>query len=169
MRIVAVSYIKKIFNALGMLAGFMIAVSTALAAVNAALRYGVPGVSGIVWSEEFCTFLCVLAVFISFPWMETENLHLKIDAFNTLIKNEMVKKATFIIRGILTISLFTFLFTAGLTTTITAYNLHTLTYVLNWPRYIIYSIVVISYGLVIMGWFAILFLNRGRDFKCLQK
>ncbi len=158
-----VGVLKRLYNALGMFGGFMLAVSTFLAALNAILRYGFK--AGMPWSEEVCTYLCILLTFLAISWLETEDRHLSIDIFNTTVKSEVVKKIIYIVRGIITLGIFAILIKSGFGTIKSTFQTQAVTYVLQIPRYILYTIVVGSYALFIIGWLAILFCNRGSKFE----
>jgi TRAP-type C4-dicarboxylate transport system permease small subunit len=153
--------LKKSYSGLAMVSGFMLATATLLAAINAIMRYGFN--AGMPWSEELCTYFCILLTFLILGWLEITDNQLKIDIFNTSVKNELVKKTVFIIRGIITVGIYIILLKSGLNTIKSTYNTQAVTYILHLPRYMLYFVVAAAYGLVILGWSAILLLHKGKS------
>jgi TRAP-type C4-dicarboxylate transport system permease small subunit len=154
---------RRIFNAMGMAAGLLMGFATLLAAVNAICRYALN--HSIVWAEELSTYICVLIVFVALAWMESEDRQLKIDIFNEKVKNEALKRAIFVLRGLVTLAIFALLIYSGFHTIVSTYNTHSVTYVLKIPRFILYIFVVFSYVFASIGWLGVLLLNKGRTFK----
>ena len=156
--------IRKINLATGTVAGVFLGISVFFATINAFVRYGLG--SSFPWAEEFCTYLVVILVFLVQPWLEAADEQLTIGILGSRLKNEALKKVIFIVRGIITVVIFYYLVQFGIYVAEKAYVNKTVTYVLQFPRYILYAITTGIFGLVIVEWLAVIFLNKGEKISC---
>ena len=138
-------------------------VSAVLATVNAVSRK-LLSVS-FPWAEELCTYMVVIAVFLAIPYLELTDKQLCVDLLSNSIKNKTARKVLYIFRGAVIIFLCAIVAKYGLTSTVTAWQSNTLTYVLQWPRAIFFGIGVASFIIAIASWAAAIFLNKGEKFS----
>lgn len=156
--------IRKVNAVIGTVAGVFLGISVFFATINAFVRYGLG--SSFPWAEEFCTYLVVILVFLVQPWLESTDEQLSIGILNSKLKNEKVRKAIFVFRGIITVIIFYFLVKFGIYVIEKAYISKTVTYVLQIPRYILYAITTCIFGLVIVEWLAVILFNKGEKISC---
>jgi TRAP-type C4-dicarboxylate transport system permease small subunit len=108
----------------------------------------------------------VILVFLVQPWLEAADEQLTIGILGSRLKNEALKKVIFIVRGIITVVIFYYLVQFGIYVAEKAYVNKTVTYVLQFPRYILYAITTGIFGLVILEWLAVIFVNKGEKISC---
>ena len=117
------------------------------------------------WVEELCTYLVVIAVFISIPNLELKDKQLCVDFLGSTIKKKAVQKGLYLFRGVVIIFLCVVVARYGLASTVTAWQTNTVTYVLQWPRAIFFGIGVAGFLAAIVSWVAAIFLNKGEKFS----
>jgi len=161
---------KKVFNIIKScnqkfiaLAGLFVGVSTFLAAINAILRYS--GVGAFPWAEELCSYLVVLMVFLSLPYLEFTGQQLTIDIFQTYVKNKTIRVIAKWINGLVTAVFLGLLTYYGFFVTRTAFIRQTKTAVLQMPRYIIYAIIVISFAVAVISWIVLLTAGKKEELE----
>jgi len=115
---------------------------------------------GFVWSEELCTYCIVIGVFLALPFLEVHDNQLSIGLLNSIIKSKKALKAIFLLRGLVIIAISCIVGIYGVSAAMAAVRAHTETYVLRWPKSILYFIGVAGFWLAIVSWITI-FLNKG--------
>ncbi len=150
--------IKKTNNALLLISALFIAFSTALATVNAFIRYFAD--FNLVWSEELATYLIVIAVFIAQPFLEHNNDQLRITFIDSLVENENIQKFFYIAQGVVTIFIMFLLVRYGIVTVKATYLAKAVTYILQFPRYILFAITTGAFVLVTISWISNLIFKR---------
>ena len=128
--------------------------STLLAAINAILRFTIG--AGFPWSEELCSYFVVMLVFICIPYLEYSDKQLSIGVLNSILKNKTAKKVITIIRGLFTLGFLAVLVYLGVEVAQKAFDRETVTFVLQIPRFILYSIVTAFFALAIISWIIVI-------------
>ncbi len=146
------------------LGAIFIFISTLLAAVNAILRFTVG--AGFPWSEELCSYLIVLSVFVLISYLEFTDKQLCIGVLNGFLKNESIKRVITIVRGLITMGFMGMLAYYGVLVTQKAFSRMTVTFVLQMPRFILYGIVTACFILAILSWIVIIFFEKGDIKEC---
>lgn len=153
---------KILYRAMARAAGAMILFAAVFACVNFVSRYCFN--HSISWAEEMCTYVCTLAVFLTFAWLETEDQQLCIDLVTSTVKNRKALLVLYVLRGLVTLVTTALLIKYGIAATATSYQLGTSTYVLKIPRFAMYCVVIFGYLCVMLGWLSVIFFNKGRKF-----
>ena len=151
------------YRTMARFSGAMILVAAIMACVNVICRKCFN--TSLPWTEELCTYICTLVVFLTFAWLETEDQQLCIDLVTATVKNKTVLLALYVLRGIVTLVVTALLIRYGVASIATAFQLGTCTYVMKIPRYAMYCVVVFGYICVMLGWLSVIFLNKGRKFS----
>jgi len=155
--------IKSINNKILALAGIFLFLSTALAVVNAVMRFS--NLGGIAWGEEVSTLLVVVMVFLSQSFLEYNDDQLCISILQSTLKNDKWKRFFHIIRGLATLFMTGLLLYYAVPVTVKAYERNLVTQVLHFPRYILYGFMIINFVLTIISWLATIFLAKGKPQK----
>lgn len=156
---IIISALDKINKFLLSVAAVFICVSTFFAAINAILRFTVG--AGVPWSEELCSYLIVMLVFIAISYLEYTDKQLSIGILNNFLKNDLAKRVITIIRGLITMGFLGMLFYYGLEVTQKAYERNTVTFVLQMPRFILYGIVTVCFAIAIISWIVNIIIRKG--------
>lgn len=135
-------------------------IATVLTTINAISRYVFRYV--IFGSEELCSYSILLVAFLMFPIIEAKNGHLRIDIFDTVSKNEKLKKIVYIIRGIFTMGICGTLVFYGWRVTMVAYRYKSASNVLKIPKDILFGVTTLCFVFAIIGWLCILIFNKRR-------
>jgi len=150
--------VKRVMDFLFAVSALLLGVSTLMTFLNAVLRRGFS--FSFVWSEEFCTYCIVIGVFLALPFLEVHDNQLSIGLLNSIIKNKKVLKGIFLLRGAVIIVVSYIVGIYGVAAAQAAVQAHTETYVLRWPKSILYFIAVAGFWMAIVAWITI-FLNKG--------
>ena len=135
-----------------------IAAATAIASINAILRFcGV----GFGWADELYTYLVVLMVYLSLAWLEGAGDQLCITAIDSLVKSTKGQRILNYIRGIFTDAALVILGYYGINVMLKAFQRNQLTYILQLPKGILYAIAMACLLITVIVWLVIMICNRG--------
>lgn len=158
------NFFKKLNQIMLGICGVFVAVASFLASINAILRF-TKG-AGFAFSDEMCTYLIALMVFLAMGYLEYTDNHLTIDIFNSSVKNPVIRKVVLYCRGIVTMVFDGMLIYYGITVTKTAYIRETVTNVMQIPRCYIYGIVTASMIVAFATWVVLLVCRKGEFEQC---
>ncbi|NLY71355.1 MAG: TRAP transporter small permease [Clostridiales bacterium] len=146
--------IDKINNFLINISTVFLVLSCLLAVINALCRKFLS--TGFPWAEELCTYLVVMMLFLSLPYLEQKHEHLSINILVSNIKNKVALKIVRLFHGIWTLLIMIIMLRYAIIISINMYQTNIVTYVLRIPRVIFFSNVVIGFALIIVVWACVL-------------
>ena len=148
--------IRKILFAISAL---FIAAASAIASINAILRFcGV----GFGWADELYTYLVVLMVYLALAHLEGTGDQLCITAIDSLVKSKKGQTILNYIRGIITSAALITLGYYGINVTMKAFQRHQVTYILQLPKGILYAIAMACLLITVLVWLVIMICNKGQ-------
>ena len=151
----AIRYVRRGFF---VVSAAFIAVASALAAVNAILRF--MGI-GFGWADELYIYLVVLMVYLALPQLEGTGDQLCISAIDSWVKGKVGKKVINYFRQLVTGAALVTLAYYGLQVMIKAFSRNQLTYILMLPKGILYAIAVLSIVVAVIVILIIMICNKG--------
>ena len=141
-----------------MVSGAFIGLATALAALNALLRFfGL----GLGWADEMYVYLVVLMIYIALPQLEGTGDQLCITAIDSWVKNPKAQRALNYIRGIITSAALCTIAYYGFNVMVKAFKRNQLTYILQLPKGVLYGIVMLCLFITVIVWLVIMICNKG--------
>lgn len=141
-----------------MISGAFIGLATALAAMNAILRFfGL----GLGWADEMYVYLVVLMVYICLPQLEGTGDQLCITAIDSWVKNPIGQRILNYIRGIITSVALCVIAYYGFNVMLKAFKRNQLTYILQLPKGVLYGIVMLCLFITVIVWLVIMICNKG--------
>lgn len=145
-------------RAMFMISGIFIGLATALAAMNAILRFfGM----GLGWADEMYVYLVVLMVYIGLPQLEGTGDQLCITAIDSWVKNPIGQRILNYIRGIITSVALCVIAYYGFNVMLKAFKRNQLTYILQLPKGVLYGIVMLCLFITVIVWLVIMICNKG--------
>ena len=142
---------KRLEMAVSGIGGFLLFVSTILAATNAICRYGLR--VSLSWADEVCVFSIVISVFLMQMRLEANREQLSIAIIDPLLeKYPLFKTIVFWIHAVLLVSLWTIFVSVGLDVIKMNYDISTVTSLLMFPMWIIYAAYTLGMALIIVAW-----------------
>ena len=152
------STVSKVTGFLFTISSILLGGVTLLTFINSVLRRFFS--TSLVWSEELSTYCIVLALFLSLASLELRDEQLCIGIMNNIIKNKIVLKCLFILRGVVTAAICFLVGMHGLTAAQAAARAQLQTFILRWPLAALYYITVGAFWLAVVSWITI-FINKG--------
>jgi TRAP-type C4-dicarboxylate transport system permease small subunit len=156
----AQKYIRRLFEWIQHISGFILFIATTLTAVNTILRYFFNFT--IFGNEEFSTYSVLVLSFLMFSVLEVQDKHLTVDVFKTTVKNQKLKEVVFVFQGIFSMGIFGVLLYYGFKVTATAAKYSSGSPTLNIPKDILFGITMATFAFAIIGWVFILLFNKRR-------
>lgn len=135
-----------------------IGMSAVLATYNALARMFA---SGVPWAEELCSYLVVLMVYLSIPFLEFTGDQLCITAIDSIVKKRSGQRILNYLRGILTGASMLMLSYYGYEVMLKAFKRNQLTYTLNIPKGYLYAIAAGCLFITVLLWLVIMTCNKG--------
>ena len=154
---------RKINKFLMGISAILIALATALATVNAFMRFFS---SGVAWSEEMTSYCVVLLVYLAIPLLELTGDQLNITAIDLVVKGKTAQRVLNYIRGLVTGSAMVILAYYGFTVMSNAFMRSQVTYVLHIPKGILYGLTTGCLVLAVLAWLVIMIFNKGDFDEC---
>jgi len=153
--VIIMRHIRKVFFIIS--AGFITA-ATALAAVNAILRFlGV----GLAWADELYIYLVVLMVYLALPRLEGAGDQLCITAIDSWVKGEKGKRILNYFRQVITTAALIVLSYYGFQVMLKAFVRNQVTYILMIPKGILYLIAAVSIVVTILALLVVIICSKG--------
>ena len=140
------------------ISGAFIGMATALAALNALLRFFGLGLS---WADELYVYFIVLMVYIGLPQLEGTGDQLCITAIDSWVKNQTAQKILNYIRGVITSVALCVIAYYGFNVMLKAFKRNQLTYILQLPKGILYGIATLCLFITVLIWLVIMICNKG--------
>ena len=140
------------------ISALLIAVATALATLNAIVRFAG---KGFTWSEELCSYCIVLMVYLAIPYLEGAGDQLCISAIDLWVKGKTGQRILNYIRGIITSVIMVVLGYLGLDVMMKAFKRNQVTYVLQMPKGVLYAIAMICIVVALVVWVVLMLCNKG--------
>ncbi len=151
----AARYIRKAFFAVS---AVFIALASALAAINAILRFAGMGFG---WADELYVYLVVLMVYLALPQLEGTGDQLCISAIDMWVKGTVGKKILNYFRQIVTSIALCGLAYYGFKVMLKAFARNQKTYILMLPKGMLYGVAVISLIVAVAMLVIIMICNKG--------
>ncbi|MBQ9031376.1 MAG: TRAP transporter small permease [Parasporobacterium sp.] len=146
-----------------LISSILLILATVLSVINAILR--AVGLGGFTWSDELTVILLIFMVFLSQPFLEYNEKQLSVSILTSSLKTPRARKVFHVIRGIFIIGIIGFLIPYSYQITARAAKMNYLTTVLKWPRFILYAVIVVSFGLIVINWIISLFFKKTGDIE----
>ena len=150
--------LRSIRHILFSISAILIAFATAVATLNAIVRFF--GVS-FTWAEELCSYGIVLMVYLALPYLEGAGDQLTISAIDLWVKGEIGQRILRYIQGIITSVVMVILGYHGLDVMMRAFRRSQVTYVLQIPRGALYAIVLVCILVALLTWIALMLFRKG--------
>lgn len=131
-----------------------------LTTMNTVLRYF--NLGAITWTEEACTHIMVLMIFIALPSLEFRDKQLCISILQGSLKNDTAKRTFHIVRGVVTLILSSVALYYYIVTIRNAFKYGFRTQVLLFPRGYLYIVVSVGFVFVIISWLVTIFAAKGK-------
>jgi len=151
--------VDRINSSLVSVSALFLAVSVTFSTLNALGRYFFN--FHYPWADEFNSFLIVFAVFLTQGWLERRDDQLTIGVLENVVKNRLVLRAVFVLRGIVTMAIFGIFVRYGIFMVENAYASQVVTFMLQIPRYILYAITTAIFCWIIVVWLSMILSNKG--------
>ena len=148
-------------NVLLLISSILLIVATFLSVINALLRAF--GIGGFTWSDELTVMLLIFMVFLSQPFLEYNEKQLSVSILTSSLKTPGARKAFHVIRGIFIIGIIGYLIPFSYQVMAKAAKMNYKTTVLKWPRYILYSVIVVSFVLIVVNWIISLLCKKDEE------
>lgn len=151
----AMGYVRRFMY---MISGAFIGMATALAALNAILRFMGLGLS---WADELYIYFVVLMVYLILPQLEGTGDQLCITAIDSWVKNETGQRILNYIRGLLTGGALCVIAYYGFNVMLKAFKRNQVSYILQLPKGVLYGIVMICLFITVVVWLVLMICNKG--------
>ena len=140
------------------ISAILIAAATALATLNAVVRFfGM----GFIWAEELCSYCIVLMVYLAIPHLEGSGDQLCISAIDALVKGKTGQRILNYIRGVITSVIMVVLGYHGFDVMMKAFKRSQVTYVLQMPKGALYAVAMACILVALVVWVVLMLCNKG--------